>query len=554
MEIQTQEARIILAIEAIRTTKKLSKRSVAKIYRVPEATLRDRMAGRTPLNERRPGAQKLTELEEVVLLRYILDLDSRGFAPRLASVEDMANYILESRGGKRVGTRWAQRFVQRRPELKTRFNRVYDFQRALCEDPELIGAWFRLVENMRTKYGILDSDFYNFDETGFMMGVICAGMVVTRADRRGRGKAVQPGNREWATAIICTNAEGWSLPPFLVVQGKNHLANWYTEGGLPHDWVITPTSNGWTDNNTGLEWLKHFEKHTATYTKGLYRMLILDGHESHESAEFQEYCKAHNIITLCLPPHSSHLTQPLDVGCFAVLKRLYGRQIETFIKAYINHISKVEFFLAFKAAYDQSITPANARAGFRGAGLVPFDPQAVISKLDVRLRTPTPPRPSSADADPWVSQTPHNPTEALSQSTLVRNRMARHQGSSPTPLFQTITSLAKGTERLAHENTLLAAEVRTLRAANEALSKRRRAKKTRIRQGGALIQEDAQDLLAQKEAEEQARRDKRSEGGNRKERQSSSRRYRTCGKTGHNVRTCQEDIDISSLSNSESDS
>jgi hypothetical protein len=106
-----------------------------------------------------------------------------------------------------------------------------------------------------------------------------------------------------------------------------------------------------------------------------------------------------------------------------------------FIKAYINYISKVEFFLAFKAAYDQLITPANARAGFRGAGLVPFDPQAVISKLDVRLRTLTPLRPSSADADPWVSQTPHNLTEALSQSTLVRNRIARYQGSSLTPLF-----------------------------------------------------------------------------------------------------------------------
>jgi hypothetical protein len=47
--------------------------------------------------------QKLTELEEEVILRNILELDTRGFAPRLASVEDMANYILESQGGKHVG-------------------------------------------------------------------------------------------------------------------------------------------------------------------------------------------------------------------------------------------------------------------------------------------------------------------------------------------------------------------------------------------------------------------------------------------------------------------
>jgi hypothetical protein len=139
-------------------------------------------------------------------------------------------------------------------------------------------AYWRVVStcgNMREKYGVLDCDFYNFDETGFMMGVICPAMVVTRTDRRGRGKAVQPGNREWATAIACISSEGWNVPPFLVVQGKNHLTNWYTEADLPNDWVIKPTINGWTNNETGLEWIKHFDKHTATRAKGPYRMLVL---------------------------------------------------------------------------------------------------------------------------------------------------------------------------------------------------------------------------------------------------------------------------------------
>ena len=43
---------------------------------------------------------------------------------------------------------------------------------------------------------------------------------------------------------------------------------------------------------------------------------------------------------------------------------------------------------------------------------------------------------------------------------------------------------------MAHEITLLSAKVRTLRVANKALSKRRRAKKARVRKGGALIVED----------------------------------------------------------------
>lgn len=147
---------------------------------------------------------------------------------------------------------------------------------------------------------------------------------------------------------------------------------------------------------------------------------MLDRHKSHQSAEFEAFCKENNIVTLSLPIHLSHLTQPLDISCFSTLKKAYSRQIEHFVRAYINHITKVEFFLAFKAAHFSTITESNNRGGFRGTGLVPFDPEAVISKLDVKLRTPTPTGPPSAAADAWFSQTPQNPTEAVSQSEYIK--------------------------------------------------------------------------------------------------------------------------------------
>jgi hypothetical protein len=542
MSNNMQESQIILAINAINSTKKLSVRKAANTYHVPESSLRHRMKGRAPRTDYRQRNHNLTEIEEEVIVQYIFDKDERGFAPRIDDVGDMADLILKSRGARPVGKLWAYRFVQRRPELKTRFNRVYDFQRALCEDPGLISNWFRLVQNMRVKYGIQDCDFYNFDETGFMMGVICASMVVTRADRSGRRKAIQPGNREWATAIICVNAEGWNLPPFVLVKGVNHLANWYSETDLPLDWVIKPTSNGWTDNETGLEWLKHFDKHTYGHTKGGYRMLVLDGHDSHISAEFDEYCKAHNIVPIGLPAHSSHLTQPLDVGCFNALKRAYSIEIEKFVKAHITHITKVDFFLAFKAAYANAITSKNARAGFRGAGLVPFDPECVISKLDVRIRTPSPTLPLLEDALPWTSQTPHNPTDALSQITLVRDKMANHQGSSPTPLFRTVDALANGMERIAHQLTLQTAELRELRTANKLLSKRRKANKSIVQSKGPLIVDDAINAIAQKEVEEQIRRDMSSRARGENGGLLTLRRCSKCGKTDHNARTCLENI------------
>jgi hypothetical protein len=91
-------------------------------------------------------------------------------------------------------------------------------------------------------------------------------------------------------------------------------------------------------------------------------MLIINGHESYYLVNFQDYCKEKKIIALCMPSYLSHLLQPLDVACFSVLKRCYG--ISALARNYIHHISKETFLLAFKAAYKQTFTIENARAGF----------------------------------------------------------------------------------------------------------------------------------------------------------------------------------------------
>jgi hypothetical protein len=134
------------------------------------------------------NSRKLTDLEERAIVQYVLDLDSRSFPPRLRYVEDMANKLLADCDASPVGKRWASNFIKRQPELKTRRFRRYDYKGAKCEDPEVIRGWFALVENTITKYGIDATDIYNFDETGFMMGVISTGMVVTSAERSSNAK------------------------------------------------------------------------------------------------------------------------------------------------------------------------------------------------------------------------------------------------------------------------------------------------------------------------------------------------------------------------------
>ena len=276
------------------------------------------------------------------------------------------------------------------------------------------------MENTKAKYGITDIDSYNFDETGFQMGVLSSQVVVTGSERRNRPKAIQPGNREWVTVIQAINAIGWAIPPFIIFKAIYHLNTWYASQNLPKSWVTGVSENGWTTNKLGIAWLKHFDAHTKARTVGSHRLLIIDGHESHNSLDFQQICKDSKIITLCMPPHSSHLLQPLDVGYFSPLKRAYGAEINALIRAYIHHVDKQSFLPAFKVAFERAFSESNIKASFKGAGLVPFDPEVVISKLDVKLRTPSPP---IIEYDPWESKTPSNVRELEAQSTLIRDRI-----------------------------------------------------------------------------------------------------------------------------------
>jgi hypothetical protein len=279
----------------------------------------------------------------------------------------------------------------------------------------------------------------------------------------------------------------------------------------------------------------------------------MDGHESHHSTEFELFCKDHKIITLCMPPHSSHILQPLDVGCFGPLKKAYGRGIEGLMRARITHITKADFLPAFFAAFQAAMTEKNIKGGFRGAGLVPFDPESVLSRLDVNLRTPSPVKGGVELPNLWVPKTPNNPTEATSQTDYIKRRISRHQGSSPTSILTAIDQVAKGACGIMHKKALLQAEIGQLRESNETLSKRRRARKTRIRQGGSMTIAEGQALQDQKDVEQQVQQEIRQTRGRKPRVETKARRCGTCGKSGHNARTCQITVETSNEEDSDED-
>jgi hypothetical protein len=536
------EGRISLALQAYTDDQIPSLRATANTYDVPFETLRRRHLGVFSRKETTPNSRKFTNNEEEVLLRKILQLSADGFPPQRAIVEEIANTMLRTKNPsspQRVGINWVANFVKRRPELSSVYNRKFDIQRAEVEDPKLIGLWFKLVGDTIAKYGVAEEDIFNFDETGFQMGVISTSKVITTSDRKGRPRTKQPGNRKWVTAIEAVNARGWAIPPFIIFDGKLHQTTWY-HTGIPTTWRIAISENGWTNDKLGLEWIQHFHENTK-HCKGKWRLLIFDGHGSHSTSEFRDFCLQNDILTLCMPAYTSHILQPLDVSCFGPLKKVYGSQIENKMRLGINHITKEEFLPTFFTAHQQTMTVENITSGFRATGLAPFDPERVLEKLGPVIEATPSPRSSQTS---WNPQTPRTLPQIKRQSQLVLTENRKRRRSSASSGDKPFQQLLKGFESVVHEKALLMVENAALRAENQHQKQKRTQKKKYIRTGTSMTIQDGQDGIQRPVVKEQPKDNDENvdpvllNGEPRSVRRKALSKCSRCGSFEHNARTC----------------
>ncbi|CAE7002878.1 DDE 1 domain containing protein [Pyrenophora teres f. teres] len=183
-------------------------------------------------------------------------------------------------------------------------------------------------------YDIATENTYNTDEKGFMLGITARSKrVFTRAiwEQNERRAAIQDGNREWISVIACICGDGSSLPPGIIYEGK---------AGIQSSWVcdlqpnlqevfIAHSTSGWINNELGLAWLEQvFNRFTIDKARRRWRLLILDGHGSHVTSDFINFCDAHKILLAVFPPHSTHSLQPLDVVMFAPLASAYSKKLQ----------------------------------------------------------------------------------------------------------------------------------------------------------------------------------------------------------------------------------
>jgi len=170
------------------------------------------------------------------------------------------------------------------------------------------------------------------------------------------------------------------LSPHFIFKGKGIQQAWL-DSIKDDTTVLSVSENGWTINELGLQWLEAFDLHTTAQTWETYWLLILDGHESHVSSDFIQYCCDHSIIALCLPPHSTHLLQPLNVEVFNPLAKAYKKLVYEHSRYDAVNVSKVDFLHYYQKARSTAITTKNVLSAWWAAELVLYDPSIITSNL-----------------------------------------------------------------------------------------------------------------------------------------------------------------------------
>ena len=116
-----------------------------------------------------------------------------------------------------------------------------------------------------------------------------------------------PDNREYITSAESINRVGHTIPAFLILQGKHTLHKWALYNDFSDDTSLSISDSGYSNDSLAMDWLRHFEKHSAKRPIRLYCLLIMDGYGSHLNYTFWSFAKEHKIILFCLPPRFTHL-------------------------------------------------------------------------------------------------------------------------------------------------------------------------------------------------------------------------------------------------------
>ena len=267
-----------------------------------------------------------------------------------------------------------------------------------------IQNYYDLLEVTLKENNLTDcsGQIYNMDETGMPLDPRAPNVVPKAGQKKIR--CHQSRKKEQVTIIGCGNAIGQSIPPMVIFEGK-YLNHELMISEIPGT-LYGMSGKGWTDHQLFLYWFKHFLKH-ANPTWPL--LLLLDGHSSHFELSSIEMAAENQVSILCLPPHTTHESQPLDSSVFGPLKRNWTEICQQQNPGAV--ITKYNFSKLFAHAWLKSLSAQNLISGFKKCGIYPFDHTAI----EIIDDSPTEP----SNHTETISN--HSPTEPANNNELANS-------------------------------------------------------------------------------------------------------------------------------------
>ena len=180
---------------------------------------------------------------------------------------------------------------------------------------------------------------------------------------------ITTGNKTHITVVACCSAGGRALPPMVIFDRLNLKPQW-TMGEVPGT-VYGLSPKGWIDSELFNLRFNHVFLPYAEPLRPL--LLIVDGHSTHYTPNVIRKAAEEEVIIFCLPPHTTHRTQPLDKGPFGPLKMAWRNTCKKFMSMNPERVvTRHDFSSLFCQAWESSMTIANVRVGFRVTGHPPI--------------------------------------------------------------------------------------------------------------------------------------------------------------------------------------
>ena len=340
------------------------------------------------------------------------------------------------------------------------------------------------------------------DESGFAVGESQSSRALVNVRENSSWKVIA-GRQEWITAIECISASGKTIPPPIIFKAKHTNTAWIPTH-TPADWRFSTSNSGRTSDSHGYEWLTTvFEPSTRPADSALHCLLVMDGHGSHITANVIAFCMEHAIDLLILPPHTSHVLQPLDVSVFAPLKRALAIETDAVSRLDSGRIQRVEWTEMYIRAREKALISTNIVSGWKATGLDPLSPIHVLEKLKIApapqsLLPSTPGQSSSLDLSLLHSSPPEG-TE-LREANAIFNSQIRDVAGVPSPAKRYAERMTRALETT--QSTLVTIQKEL--AEQRELLQTRKARKTgkRVKLKGRFMFSTEEVLQIAREAEE----------------------------------------------------